>query len=127
MTTSGAYTPEPIYRDEWREGAGLNRLSGTRSWKAELVVEEQTPKEVVEAYVAACAHGAETFRLVWSHAFSLEPNRAPPVCYGGDARIVLADGTIKLARELAVGDEVGVGERVTAVWRASVGRRMEMV
>jgi hypothetical protein len=122
-----AYTPEPIHRDEWREGAGLNRLSGTRSWKAELVVEDKTPKEVVEAYVAACAHGAETFRLEWSHAFSLEPNRAPPVCYGGDARIVLADGTIKLARELAVGDEVGVGERVTAVWRASVGRRMEMV
>ena len=119
-----AYRPDPISRDAWQ----VSGLSGNRKWGNQLeVAADLTPAEVVRAYVAACARGDASFHLEWSQAFSLEPNRSPPVCYGGDARVILADGAVKLARELAVGDAVGAHGRVVAIWRADVGRRIKMV
>ena len=88
-----------------------------------------THEQVIDAYAEACERGHASFKLkidrVWKCCF-----QGPPICFGGGGEVLMADGTHKLVRNVAVDDQIlvpGGTATISAVWRANVGRRIPMV
>jgi hypothetical protein len=83
---------------------------------------------ITSKYRAACTRGDASFKLEIDQAWTCE-DHSPPVCFGGDTEIMMADGGHTRARHLAVGDSVkvtGGTATVEVVWRAHVGGQHPM-
>lgn len=96
---------------------------------------------LLKQYAAACRDNKDSFAVSLEHVFHVLDTRPPP-CLGGDGLVLLADGTHKAVRSVAVGDRVATYSQpwraglplsllgsatVTATWRSEVGRDRDMV
>lgn len=89
-----------------------------------------THEDIVDDYAAACQRGDASFEIKIKSVWECS-HRGNLVCFGGDSKVLMANGSHKLVRDLGVGEQVAVPSegitKVTAVWCAQVGRVIPMV